>query len=218
MVSLHIDMFVDDLLASFTLEVSRSIGGKSPGRKVGFRWVVDIPTYICPRRKYACRHVVDSPVRDGAIQDSDGQVGTWAIVSIFGPKDVRRRHTPEAVPAVENFVTGLFISLVWLHRWMQCVCCVAREMGMKGKEGGKDVGEKGGKGLMVLFSVSKPRRKRLEVLAIRTMVMSRPARAELTPECCAPQSVYRSDTNSKRSNHFLLAHLTSRIPGSRARS
>jgi len=134
-VSLHIDMFVDDLLASSTLEVSRSIGGKSPGRKVGFRWVVGIPTYICPRRNYACRHVVDSPFRDGAIQDSDGQVGTWAIVSIFGPKDVRRRHTPEAVPAVETFVTGLFISLVWLHR-RTSVCVVLQERwGWKGRRG-----------------------------------------------------------------------------------
>jgi len=75
-VSLHIDVFIDDLLASSTLEVARSVGCESPGREVRFRWVVGIPTDEVERSQDAGRHVVDSPLGNGAVENGDGQIGT----------------------------------------------------------------------------------------------------------------------------------------------
>jgi len=78
-VALHINMLIDDLLTSATLKVARSIGGESPGREVGFRRVVGVPTDVGVRRQDATDHVVDAPLGDSSVEDGDGEVGTLQV-------------------------------------------------------------------------------------------------------------------------------------------
>jgi len=114
-------------------------------------------------------------------------------VLVCGPNDLRRQHTPEAVTAVEAFITGLDILSVWFHKiGAMCVLCWARKRRIVDDSA----------------SETSPRMRGVMGSVTRTMVMSRPARAELTPECCAAQSLDKSDSRFGKQRLFFLLLLT----------
>jgi len=82
--------------------------------KLGSGELAFLPTYVQAARilvaMSSMRHSGTVPLRTAMVR-----LAPEVRCQYSSSKNVIRRHTPEAVPAVEAFITGLDMLSVWLH-------------------------------------------------------------------------------------------------------